>query len=194
VLTDDVTRSLPPRPAPTRSHRRWLILAIALAAVATAVAAGAAYVAWENQDRAEGWEKRAFRLERNFEQLNGLLVERSTQLNERTSELNTLAATVTRQQNALVESESDVESLSERQRQLAAEKAAVEDERAALAVQSGALEDVASALVQCNSGLVQLFNYVVDGDRGSAGAIVGGVSADCAVAESGFDDYQARYG
>lgn len=168
--------------------------AIAVALVAVAIAAYASYVAYDNRSRAEGWEEQAFRLERNTEQLNGLLAERSTQLNERTRELNTLAATVTKQQSALTRSESDVETLSARQRELAAEKARVEDERAALALQSSALEEVADALVVCNAGLFQLFGFVVNGDRASADAIVSDVSADCEAAERSLGSYRALYG
>jgi hypothetical protein len=181
-------------PAPARRARAWPIVATLIAAVAVVVAAGSAYIAWDNRNRASDWEARAFRLERNTEQLNGLLVERSTQLNERTRELNTIAGKVTRQQNALARSESDVETLSDRQRELAAEKAAVEDSRAELALQSAALERVADALVQCNQGLFQLFGYVVSGDGGAADAIVDGVSADCRLAESRFAQYRFRYG
>ena len=192
----EAERALPRRPAlePARRGGGWLIASAAVAVAAVFVAAGSAYVALDNRNRAEDWEDRVFRLERNTEQLNGLLVERSTQLNERTRELNKLAATVTRQQNALVRSESDVESLTERQRELAAEKAAVEDSRAALAQQSAVLERVADTLVSCNSGLFELFGYVVDGDRVSADAIVGDVSEACALAESRLTAYRVRYG
>lgn len=172
----------------------WAILAVLLAAAAIIVASGAAYLAYDNLNRAEDWEARAFRLERNTEQLNGLLSERSTQLNERTRELNRIAAKVTRQQNALAESESDVQTLSARQRALAAEKAAVEDSRANLAVQAAALENVADALVACNGGLFQLFGFLVEGDQASADAIVDSVSVDCAAAESRFSEYRFRYG
>jgi ABC-type transporter Mla subunit MlaD len=188
-------------PVPQRSHaqetrhrRIWPIVTAVVAVAAVVVAAGATYIAYDNKIRAEEWEERVFRLERNTEQLNGLLVERSTQLNERTRELNTLAATVTRQQNALVRSESDVENLTDRQRELAAEKAAVEDSRAALAQQSAVLEGVADTLVSCNAGLFELFEYVVAGDRSSADAIVDDVSASCALAESRLADYRGRYG
>jgi uncharacterized protein HemX len=191
-------QTLPQQPAASVArggHGRLITaVAIAVAVVAVLVAAGSAYIAYDNKSRAADWEDRVFRLERNSEQLNGLLVERSTQLNERTRELNRLAATVTRQQNALVRSESDVESLTDRQRELAAEKAALEDSQAALALQSRGLEQVADALVSCNSGLLELFGYVVDGDRVSADTIVDAVSESCALAESRFADYRARYG
>jgi uncharacterized protein HemX len=185
-------RPRPPAPAPRR--RGWPIVAALVAAIAVVVAAGSAYVAWDNKSRAERWEERAFRLERNTERLNGLLVERSTQLNERTRELNALAGKVTRQQNALARSESDVETLSDRQRELAAEKAAVEDSRAELALQSTALEGVADSLVVCNAGLFELFGYVVAGDRAKADAVADDVSADCQLAESRFAEYRFRYG
>jgi septal ring factor EnvC (AmiA/AmiB activator) len=190
---ETITRRAAPQPPPARGRGR-LILAILVALAAVAVAAASTYVAWDNKNRAAQWEERAFRLERNTEQLNGLLVERSTQLNERTRELNTLGGKVARQQDALVRSESDVETLSDRQRELAAEKAAVEDSRAELEVQSAALERVADALVRCNAGLFQLFAYLVNGDRDAADAIVDGVSSDCRVAESRFGEYRFRYG
>jgi alkylhydroperoxidase/carboxymuconolactone decarboxylase family protein YurZ len=189
-----VPRRLAPQAPSGGSGRGWLTLAVVVAVVAVFVAAGAAYVAYDNRSRAADWEERAFRLERNTEQLNGLLVERSTQLNERTRELNAIASKVTLQQNALARSESDVETLSERQRELAAEKAAVEDSRASLAVQSTALENVADSLVACNSGLFELFGFIVNGDQSSADTIVDEVSADCELAESQFAGYRARYG
>jgi septal ring factor EnvC (AmiA/AmiB activator) len=181
-------------PPPSRRGHALTVLALLVALAAVAVAVFSAYVAWDNRSRASRWEERAFRLERNTEQLNGLLVERSNQLNERTRELNAVAGKVTRQQSALARSESDVETLSVRQRELAAEKAAVEDSRAQLAVQSAALEQVADALVECNAGLFQLFGYLVNGDRASADAIVDGVSSDCQLAESRFGQYRVRYG
>lgn len=193
VAAEPVRRASRTEPRVDRS-RWWLWAAVAIAVLALAFASGAAYVAYTNEARADDWEQRAFQLERNTEQLNGVLAERSTQLNERTRELNKLATTVTRQQNALTRSESDVESLSRRQRELAAEKARVEDSRAALTLQSSALEGVADALVVCNAGLFQLFGFVVNGDQGSADAIVSDVSADCEQAESALGEYRALYG
>ena len=189
-------RAIPPRTSQgsTPRGRLWPIVAVVVAVAAVLVVAGSTYIAFDNKSRAEDWAARAFRLERNTEQLNGLLVERSTQLNERTRELNALAAKVTRQQNALARSESDVATLSDRQRELAAEKAAVEDSRAALAIQSTALESVADSLVSCNAGLFELFEYVVEGDRASADAILGDVSQACALAESRLTGYRVRYG
>src|SRR5687767_3724292 len=111
--SETVVHRRPAPPTSSRGNSRGWLLATAIAALV--VAAGAGYVAYDNKNRAADWEARAFRLERNTEQLNGLLVERSTQLNERTRELNAIASKVTRQQNALTRSESDVETLSDRQ-------------------------------------------------------------------------------
>jgi uncharacterized protein HemX len=180
------------RPAPRR--RRLLPITAAIAIALALALAGATALAFSNKSRADRWEDRAFTLERNTEQLNGLLIERSTQLNERTRELNQLAAKVERQQSALTRSESDVASLTRRQRELAAEKAEVEDSRAALQLQSRALNSVASAFVSCKDGLVSLLGYVVEGDSGSASAVVDSVGADCSHAENLLLDYRARFG
>jgi uncharacterized protein HemX len=180
------------RPAARRSKRLPVVVAVAVA-LALALA-GTMALAFSNKSRADRWEGRAFTLERNTEQLNGLLIERSTQLNERTRELNQLAATVERQQSALTRSESDVASLTRRQRELAAEKAEVEDSRAALQLQSRALNSVATAFVACKDGLVSLLGYVVEGDSGSASAVVDSVGADCSRAENLLLDYRSRFG
>jgi septal ring factor EnvC (AmiA/AmiB activator) len=184
------------RPAPhaTSRSRAGLIIAILVVLVLLAALAGVGALAYSNKTRADGWEARAFRLERNTEQLNGLLIERSTQLSERTTEVNRLAAKVTRQQNALTRSESDVASLSQRQRELAAEKARVEDSRAELQVQSTVLKSVANSFVECKDGLVALLGYVIQEDNAAASRIVDGVAADCSTAESSLARYRARYG
>jgi hypothetical protein len=181
------------QPPAAKRRRGWLVPSIiALVALIAVTAVGS--LAYSNKNRADRWEARAFRLERNTEQLNGLLTERSTQLNERTRELNQIAKKFARQQGALTRSESDVASLSERQRQLAAEKAAVEDSRAALTVQARALDGVASALVVCNDGLIELLGYVFQGDDASVSAVIDGVAADCDSAELGLTEYRVRYG
>jgi hypothetical protein len=193
--TTQAPRAAVARSAPrTSSGRGRLVLAVLVAIALTLALAGVATLAYSNKSRADRWEERAFRLERNTEQLNGLLIERSTQLSERTRELNRLAAKVQRQQNALTRSESDVASLSERQRELAAEKARVEDSRAALQVQSTALNSIANAFVECKDGLVALLGYVIDEDNASASQIVDGVAADCSLAESRLASYRALYG
>ena len=182
-------------PVARRRGGRWLLpLLVAVALVLAAALAGVSALAYSNKSRADDWEERAFTLERHTEQLNGLLVERSTQLNERTRELNQLAAKVERQQSALSRSESDVASLTRRQRELAAEKAEVEDSRAALRLQSRVLSSVANAFVACKDGLVSLLAYVLGGDQTSASAVVDEVGADCSRAETLLLDYRSRFG
>lgn len=188
------TSPTPEPPAPER-HSRWpLIIAAASAAVALIALAVTGYFAYTNKVRADDWEQRAVVLERNVDELNVVLVERSNTLNARTRELNRIAATVKRQQRALRRSEADVSSLSARQRALAAEKAEVEDERAALAVQAAALENVADALLGCNDGLIRLLGYVLDEDYFSAQLVIGDVVSDCQYAESALSSYSGRYG
>jgi len=182
-----------PPPHEDRSRRGWVLPAV-IGLVALVAVGAVGSLAYSNKNRADRWEDRAFRLERNTEQLNGLLVERSTQLNERTRELNQIAAKVARQQGALTRSESDVASLSDRQRELAAEKAAVEDSRAALVVQAGVLNSVAGELVACNDGLFELLGYIARGDSASANAVIDGVAANCDRAELDLAEYRARYG
>ncbi len=182
--------------ASRRDTRRLLLGALAAVTLVLLVTALAVtgYVAEVNKDRAGRWEERSLALERNVDQLNGVLVERSNELNARTRELNGMASKVRRQQSALRRSEADVSSLEDRQRALAAEKAEVEDERAALLVQSAAIEEVADAVIACNGGLAQLLGYVLDEDYYSASAIVSEVRDDCDYAEYSLDDYNARFG
>jgi septal ring factor EnvC (AmiA/AmiB activator) len=108
--------------------RRRFVQTAALGLV-LAACVGLAYLAWSNYDRADRWKARSTRLERNAEALNTLLIQRSNSLNARTRELNGMAGKVRRATRTLRRSEQDVASLSRRQRELANEKAHVEDER-----------------------------------------------------------------
>lgn len=171
----------------------WRLLVGILAAGLLFALAGSGYLAYSNKDRADRWERRTVALERNVDELNGLLVERTNTLNARTRELNRMAITVKSQQRALERSEADVSSLSERQRALAAEKAAVEDSRAQLAVQASALGDVADAFVDCKDDLVELLGYVLRDDYFSADAVIDRVIGDCQYAESALSSYNSAY-
>jgi chromosome segregation ATPase len=187
--------------ASPRHGRRVLVVALGLVLLLLAAAGGVAgYLAWENKSRADRWEARAAELERNVSSLNEVLVERSEALNERTEELNAMAATVRRAERAVTRSEADVRALERRQRELADEKAQVEDARAQLALQREELADralalrrIADALVTCNSGLVQLVNYVLAEDFAAADAIYEGTNADCQAAEDELSAYNAAY-
>jgi hypothetical protein len=175
-------------------RRRWpLLLAAVVVLLVVAALSTTGYLAYSNKSRADRWEARSLALERNVDELNVVLVERSNALDARTRELNRIARTVKAQQRALRRSEADVSSLSSRQRALAAEKAAVEDSRAGLAIQASSLEDVADGFVDCKDGLVDLLGYILDEDYFSANAVIGGVADDCQYAESALSSYNSIY-
>lgn len=173
--------------------RAALFGALAAAVVLVAALGSAGYLAWTNKDRADRWEERSTALERNVSTLNRLLVDRSNRLDSRTRELNRMAAKVRKQGDALSQSEADVSSLERRQRELANEKAQVEDDRAALTVQASSLEDVAGAFVDCKDGLVDLLGYILDEDYFSARAVLDDVDSDCGYAESALATYDNNY-
>jgi hypothetical protein len=152
------------------------------------------YLAWTNYDRADRWERRASTLERNVRSLNDLLVVRSAGLNARTREVNAMAAKVKSARRALLRSEADVATLARRQRELANEKAQVEDARAQLAAETTALEDVASAFIDCKDGLIDVLGYIADDEYYLANAYYDEVSADCSSAEDALATYHASYG
>jgi hypothetical protein len=115
-------------------------------------------------------------------------------LNQRTDEANALAAKVADAEEAIQRSEGDVKRLERRQRQLAAEKADIEDARAALAVQTAAIQDLAQRYIDCKSGLVRVLQDVNSGNGYDLQAIGGQVIAACNAADSALADYQAQYG
>jgi hypothetical protein len=154
----------------------------------------AGYLAYSNKDRADRWVNHASLLQENLDSLEAELKERTDDLNQRTEDLNAMASKVQLAETAIARSEADVRSLEQRQRRLANEKAQVEDARAELAVQTAALEDVASAYVDCNSGLLELLNYIVVDDYASVNAVAPSVDADCAYANDSLSGYLALYG
>jgi hypothetical protein len=184
-----------PAVAPARWRRRLWVSLLVLVFVALAGFGGAAgYLAWQNSERATLWQERAVRLEGNVVQLNSVLSDRSSTLNERTRELNTMAVKARAAQRALRRSESDVASLARRQRELANEKAQVEDARAAVAAEATALRGVASATIDCKNGVVELLGYVLNDDYDSASYSVDDVRADCDYAAETLQNYNSTYG
>jgi septal ring factor EnvC (AmiA/AmiB activator) len=177
-----------------RSARRRRNALIALAVAAGAGLAALGFVAWSNYDRADRWEHRAARLERNADELNRLLIDRSGQLNARTRELNIMGAKVSQARDTIARSEADVSALEARQRELANEKAQVEDARAAMSEERDAITNVASAYIQCKSGLVDLLQYLANDDYESASYYSDSVDGDCAAAEASLQSYLSTYG
>ena len=172
------------RPREDESARRLRRALVTLTIVALAALAGVGFVAWSNYDRAKRRERRAVRLQHNADELNSLLIDRSDRLNARTRELNAMALKVTEAENTIVRSEADVSALEQRQRALANEKAQVEDERAAMAEERDAITHVASAYITCKNGLVDLLQYVTNGDYTSASYYADSVDSDCSDAEA----------
>jgi septal ring factor EnvC (AmiA/AmiB activator) len=176
-------------------RKRLLIAGIVLAFLLLAAAgAGAGYLAFTNDERADRWQARAAALDQNVEALNDVVLERTEDLNERTEELNAMAGKVQRAETAITRSEADVRALERRQRRLANEKAQVEDARARLAVEQEALADVASSFVSCKDGLVELLNYFATDDFSGANAAYNRVASDCENAEQTLASYSATYG
>lgn len=175
--------------------RKWLLRTgvgfVLVAALAGAVMGG--NIAHTNKARADRWASRAHELDRQVGVLNSVVLSRTQSLDARTRELNRMAIKVRNQQSALKRSQADVAGLSRRQRELANEKAQVEDARAQLAVQASAVEDVAQAFIDCKSGLLELLSYVLDEQYLSAQSLAGRVGSDCRYAESLLADYNASY-
>ena len=154
---------------------------VALAIVALAVGAGYfVYAAHVNRDAADRWRSRAGTLERT-------LTARTRQLNTRTQALNRTAT-------ALKRSEADVQSLEDRQRQLASEKAQVEDARGALELQASSLAKIAGEQRQCTSDLTQLLNHYAAQDYAWVDTNADAVNAACRQAGDDFAAFQSEFG
>ena len=138
------------------------------------------YAAKQNRDSAQRWQSRAGTLQRT-------LTARTRQLNTRTDALNRTAS-------ALKRSEADVEDLETRQRQLASEKAQVEDTRGALELQASSLATIAGEQGQCTTGLTELLNRYAAADYAWVDANAGTVSATCDKAQTDFAAFQAQFG
>lgn len=157
------------------------------------VAGGASYLAVSNDARADQWQERSTELERNVRTLNRLLVNRTARLNKRVRQLNVMAAKVKKASAALVRSESDVQALEERQRELANEKAQIEDERGLLYEQGEAIAEVASAYIRCNGGLNDLVDALFAEDHEWINRYAEGIFSDCDAAEDALQSYQEVY-
>jgi predicted nucleic acid-binding Zn-ribbon protein len=87
-----------------------------------------------------------------------------------------------------------VQSLEERQRALANEKAQLEDARAALEQEQQALGNVASRYVECSNGLKAALDAVVNQDSGWLDANGAQVESTCSSADASLQDFQTAYG
>jgi uncharacterized protein HemX len=165
------------------SRRMPLALGIAIV-VLTGVAGWALYAMQTNEHRALSWQHRAQRLETNTKQLKALLAVRTRLLNQRIDQLNALSRKLKTSQAELGQSQSDVASLETRQRELANEKAQLQD-------QQRMLDEVAGAYVTCKADLIQLFSDIANSyDTTSS---YGTANADCANADDTLQSYLGAY-
>lgn len=166
-----------------------VLLVLALGAIGTL-----AWATKSNADRAEGWRIRAIAAGEIVEGQRILIGQRSQALNRRTTQVNTLARKLRATRVALRRSEGDVSSLARRQRELADEKAQVEDARRQLETQQGALESVASGFIECNDGLFDLLDAVLDQDWGWVSIYATDRLSGCTTASARLDVYIRQFG
>ena len=170
----------------TRGTRARILVGLVLVALC-AWGSFAGYEMVQNHDRSEGWRVRSIALQEQADGMHRLLKSRTTLLNQRIDQLDAIAEKLRRTRDALARSEGDVSSLEVRQRQLANEKAQVEDARAAL-------RGVAANYATCEQDLIHVLQAVAAGDYLTAGTDVGYARESCGAAESGLSSYDATFG
>src|SRR5262249_5674603 len=138
------------------TNRRWLVPAAALVVALAAWAGWATYAMLENEQRAISWQEQSRTAVAHAQKLDATLAARTKALNDRVDQLNILGARLADQQAALKRSEGDVSTLELRQRQLANEKAQLED-------QARMLTGVARSYSTCKNDLIDLLAAVGDG-------------------------------
>jgi hypothetical protein len=167
-------------PEPPRRRHWWPIVAVALVLGLAGWAAWATYAMRENENRAVAWQERSQTLRADLRRLDTVLTSRTRELNTRVDQLNILGGRLTDAQDALRRSEGDVSSLEVRQRQLADEKAQLED-------QARMLGSVARTYQLCKSHLIDLLEDVATGVDATASYTA--ASSSCANADDQLDAY-----
>jgi hypothetical protein len=173
---------------PLRRTLVWLAIALTVAG-----AAGLAFIGKQNHDRAEGWRQRAIAAEEVVSGQRIVIGQRSQALNLRTTQVNRLAAKLRGARTALDRSEGDVSSLARRQRELANEKARVEDQRRLLETQSAALVNVASGFIDCSDGLFDVLDAVLDEDWDWVSIYGRDRIGSCSDANASLQSYRERF-
>lgn len=168
------------RPARALSLTKPRLIGI-IAVVVALIGAGAAvgYVAFENSERADRWRDRSVVLQ-------DLVAQRTEALNRQTARLNVAATRLRAARRAISRSEADVAQLEVRQRELANEKAQVEDERAALL-------NVAGQLESCNAGMGSLIQ-IISGGLQPDPTDLGNLVSVCNAADAAVSVYIQTYG
>jgi septal ring factor EnvC (AmiA/AmiB activator) len=175
-VPEGVRREPDPAPAPEPRPRRrlWPVAAAVLVAALAGWAAWATYAMRENENRAVAWQERSKTLRADLRRLDAALTSRTRELNTRVDQLNILGGRLADAQDALQRSEGDVSSLEVRQRQLADEKAQLED-------QSRLLASVARTYQTCKADLIDLLDDITA--NADATASYTAASTSCANAD-----------
>jgi TolA-binding protein len=164
--------------------RRVRVVLLAGVVVLAGLAAWGLYGMHTNERRAVAWEHRARLLQANAAQLESLLAARTRLLNQRIDQMNNMARKLKSSQVALTQSQGDVSSLEERQRQLADEKAQLQD-------QQHLLDQVAGSYVTCKQDLIQLLADVANGYDTTYSYDT--ANTDCTNADNSLQNYLSNY-
>jgi chromosome segregation ATPase len=154
-----------------------------LAGAMIAMAGAAVYFVRDdhaNRHSAREWRARAI-------ELRHVLDARDTQLAQRTRAL-TVAG------GQLASLGGQVGTLDQRTRDLAAEKAQVEDQRAALQARADALTKVARAEITCSNDLSQAIPHITAQDSAWLSANGSTINQDCQQAQNALNTFNATYG
>jgi septal ring factor EnvC (AmiA/AmiB activator) len=160
-----------------------VLLCVAVVAL-LGVAGWLGFATRTNEHRALAWQARAHLLKADRSRLERVLVLRSQTLNNVIDQLNAVTAKLKTSRGALSQSQNDVTNLETRQRELANEKAQLED-------QQRALNDVASNYVTCSGDLIQLLDDFANGYDTSYSFSV--AETDCRTAGDSMTGYQSSF-
>jgi TolA-binding protein len=164
--------------------RRVMVVLCVVIVVLGGVAGWGLYAMQTNEQRAVSWQRRAQKLQANAAQLESLLEARTRLLNQRIDQMNRIARKLKLSQVALSQSQGDVTSLEERQRELANEKAQLQD-------QQRTLDQVAGTYVACKQDLIQLLSDFANGyDTTSS---YNTANTDCTYADDSLQGYLGTY-
>lgn len=160
------------------------VLGVSLLAAAMVAMAGAViYFAVDdhaNRSSAEQWRARAVELRHVLDARDIQLAQRTRALTVASGQLTSLGG--------------QVGTLDQRTRQLAAEKAQVEDQRALLQTRSSALTKVAQEEATCSGDLSQAIPHISAQDSAWLTANAATINQDCQQAQSDLNAFNATYG
>jgi chromosome segregation ATPase len=166
-----------------KSPRRRVFGASVLAAALVLMAGAVVYfaiVAHTNRASAKQWRARSI-------ELRHVLDARDTQLAQRTHALQLASGQLTSLGG-------QVGTLDQRTRQLAAQKAQVEDQRALLQQRSDALTKVAREQVACSNDLSQAIPHITAQDSAWLTANATTINQACQQAQTDLNAFNARFG